>query len=69
MNNIQTRMLNRFQLLNRRFILHPLLRTRLIWWGRIWIVNLIHVIIRIIEGMIKVIAKIVLLVIAAFFFV
>ncbi len=66
---MQTRKLNRFQRLNRRFMLNPLMRTRLIWWGRIWIINLIHVFVRIIEGMIKVIAKIVLIIIAALFFV
>ncbi len=69
MNEIQTRKLNGFQRLNRRFTLNPLTRTKLIWWGRIWIINLIHVIVRIIEGVIKAIAKIVLIIIAAFFFV
>ena len=69
MNGMQTRKLNRFQRLNRRFTLNPLMRTKLIWWGRIWIINLIHVFVRIIEGIIKAIAKIVLIIIAALFFV
>ncbi len=69
MNGMQTRKLNRFQRLNRRFILNPLTRTKLIWWGRIWIMNFIHAIVRIIEGIIKAIAKIVLIIIAALFFV
>ncbi len=69
MNGIQSRKLNRFQRLNRRFTMNPLMRTRLIWWGRIWILNLIHTLVRIIEGIIKAIAKIVLIIIAALFFV
>jgi hypothetical protein len=62
---IKTRRLNRFQGLNRQFILNPLTRTRLIWWGRIWIINLLHTFGRIIEGFIKAIAKIVLIIIAS----
>jgi hypothetical protein len=69
MNNLHTRKLNRFQRLNRKFILNPLMRTRLIWWGRIWIINLIHVNVRIIEGVIKAIAKLILIIIAALFLV
>jgi hypothetical protein len=69
MNGMQTRKLNRFQRLNRRFTLNPLMRTRLIWWGRIWIINLIHVNVRIIEGVIKAIAKLILIIIAALFLV
>ncbi len=69
MNGMQTKKLNRFQRLNRRFMLNPLTRTKLIWWGRIWIINFIHAIVNIIEGVIKAIAKIVLIIIAALFFV
>jgi hypothetical protein len=45
------------------------MRARLIWWGRIWIINLIHVFVRIIEGIIKAVAKLILIIIAALFFV
>ena len=68
MNGMQTKKLNRFQRLNRRFMLNPLTRTKLIWWGRIWIINLIHAIVRIIEGIIKAVAKLILIIIAAIFF-
>ncbi len=69
MNGMQTRKLNGFQRLNRRFTLNPLMRTRLIWWGRIWIINLIHAIVSIIEGIIKAVAKLILIIIAALFFI
>ncbi len=68
MNGMQTKKLNRIQRLNRRFMLNPLARTKLIWWGRIWIINLIHAIVRIIEGIIKAVAKLILIIIAAIFF-
>jgi hypothetical protein len=48
---------------------NPLLRTRLIWWGRIWIIKLIQVLVKIFEGIIKGVAKLILIIIAALFFV
>ncbi len=68
MNGMQTRRLNGLQRLNRKLTLNPLIRTKLIWVGRIWIVNLLHILGKIIEGIFKVITKIVLVIIAALLF-
>ena len=67
MNKFQTRRLNGLQRLNRKLTLNPLIRTRLIWVGRIWIVNLLYFFGKIFESIFKVIVKIVLVIIAALF--
>ena len=67
MNKFQTRRLNGLQRLNRKLTLNPLIRTRLIWVGRIWIVNLLYFFGKIFESIFKVIVKVVLVIIAALF--
>lgn len=68
MNRVRTQKLNAFQRFNRRVVLSPLLRTRLIWIGRVWLVNLFHTISMIIESIFKAIAKFLFIVLAAIFF-
>ena len=68
MNEMQTRKLNRLQRLNRKMTLDPLFRTRLIWVGRVWLVSFLQFIGTVIESIVKMIAKIVLVILAALFF-
>ena len=67
MNEMQTRKLNGLQRMNRRITLNPLLRTRIIWWTRIWVTKFFATLGIIIEAIIKTIVKIVLLIMAALF--
>ena len=67
MNEMQTRKLNGLQRMNRRMTLNPLLRTRIIWWTRIWFAKFFATLGMIIEGFVKTIVKIVLVIIAALF--
>ena len=67
MSAIQIKKLNGLQRLNRRITVNPLLRTRLIWLSRIWLVNSFHFIGAMIEGIVKFIVKTILVIIAAFF--
>ena len=68
MNEMQTRKLNRLQRLNRKMTLDPLFRTRLIWVGRVRLVSVLQFIGTVIESIVKIIAKIVLVILAAIFF-
>ena len=67
MNEMQTRKLNGLQRMNRRMTLNPLLRTRIIWWTRIWVTKFFATLGIIIEAIIKTIVKIVLVIMAALF--
>ena len=67
MNEMQTRKLNGLQRLNRRMTLNPLLRTRIIWWTRIWVTKFFATLGMIVEAFIKTIVKIVLVIMAALF--
>ena len=68
MSKMQTRRLNSFQRLNRKITFHPLLRTRLIWMGRVWLVSILQFAGVVIESLLKIITKIVLIILAAIFF-
>ncbi len=68
MNEMQTRKLNGLQRINRRMTLNPLHRTRLIWIGRVWIISILQFIGTVIESIVKIIMKIVLVILAALFF-
>ena len=68
MNGMQTRRLNGLQRLNRKLTLNPLIRTKLIWVGRIWMVNLLQILGKIIEGIFKAITKIALVILTALLF-
>jgi len=67
MNEMQTRKLNGLQRMNRRMTLNPLLRTRIIWWTRIWVTKFFATLGMIVEAIIKTIVKIVLVIMAALF--
>ena len=67
MNEMQTHKLNGLQRMNRRMTLNPLLRTRIIWWTRIWVTKFFATLGMIIEAIIKTIVKIVLVIMAALF--
>jgi hypothetical protein len=67
MNEMQTRKLNGLQRMNRRMTLNPLLRTRIIWWTRIWVTMFFAILGMIIEAIIKTLVKIVLVIMAALF--
>ncbi len=67
MNEMQTRKLNGLQRMNRRMTLNPLLRTRIIWWTRIWVTKFFATLGVIVEAFIKTIVKIVLVIMAALF--
>ena len=67
MNEMQTHKLNGLQRMNRRMTLNPLLRTRIIWWSRIWLAKFFATLGMIIEGSLKINAKIVLVIRAALF--
>jgi len=67
MNEMQTRKLNGLQRMNRRVTLNPLLRIRIIWWTRIWLAKFFATLGMIIEGFLKLIVKIVLVIMTAFF--
>lgn len=69
MNKMRNSNLNAIERLNRKFTLNPLIRTKLIWFGRIWIADLINMLGKIIEKTVKGIIKIILIIVAAFFFV
>ena len=49
--------------------LDPLTRTRLIWFGRVWLVSVLQFVGAVIEGIVKIITKIVLIILAAIFFI
>ena len=68
MKKMQTRKLNGLQRMNRRVTLDPILRTRLIWMGRIWLLSILKFVGVVIESIVKIIAKIVLVILAAIFF-
>ena len=68
MNEMQTRKLNRLQRLNRKMTLDPLFRTRLIWIGRVRLVSVLQFVGVAIESIVKIITKIVLVFLAAIFF-
>ena len=67
MNEMQTRKLNGLQRMNRRMTLNPLLRTRIIWWTRIWVTKFFATLGMIVEEIMKTIVKIVLVIMAALF--
>jgi hypothetical protein len=67
MNEMQTRKLNGLQRMNRRMTLNPLLRTRIIWWTRIWVIKFFATLGMIVEAIMKTIVKIVLVIMAALF--
>jgi hypothetical protein len=67
MNEMQTRKLNGLQRMNRRMTLNPLLRTRIIWWTRIWVTKFFATLGMIVEAIIKTIVKIILVIMAALF--
>jgi len=67
MNEMQTRKLNGLQRMNRRMTLNPLLRTRIIWWTRIWVTKFFATLGMIVEAIMKTIVKIVLVIMAALF--
>ena len=68
MSEMQTRKLSGVQRLNRKMLLSPLTRTRLIWISRVWLVSFLQFIGTVIESIVKIIAKIVLVILAAIFF-
>ncbi len=68
MNEMQTGKLNVLQRMNRRVTLDPLFRTRLIWIGRVWLVSVLKFVGVVIESFVKIITKIVLIILAAIFF-
>ena len=68
MNGMQTQRLNGFQRLNRTITLDPILRTRLIWLSRVWFVSILQFVGVVIESIVKTITKIVLIILAALFF-
>lgn len=68
MSEMQTRKLSGVQRLNRKMLLSPLTRTRLIWISRVWLVSFLQFIGNVIESIVKIIAKIVLVILAAIFF-
>ena len=68
MSEMQTRKPSRVQRLNRKMLLSPLTRTRLIWISRVWLVSVLQFIGTVIESIVKIIAKIVLVILAAIFF-
>lgn len=67
MNKTQKHKLNALQRFNRRVTLDPLIRTRLIWIGRVWMVSVLQFVGIVIESIVKVITKIVLVILAAVF--
>ncbi len=64
----KTRNRNALQRFNRRGTLDPLTRTRLIWSGRVWLVSVLQFVGTVIESFVKIIMKIVLVILAAIFF-
>ncbi len=64
----KTRNRNAIQRFNRRVTLDPLTRTRLIWIGRVWLVSVLQFVGVVIEGIVKIFVKIVLIILAAIFF-
>jgi len=64
----KTRNRNALQRFNRRVTLDPLTRTRLIWIGRVWLVSVLQFVGTVIESFLKIIMKIVLVILAAIFF-
>ncbi len=68
MNKTQTQKLNALKKFYRRMTLNPLSRTRLIWIGRVWLVSLLQFVGSVIESFVKIITKILLVILAAIFF-